>query len=78
MQRNLTDYIIPTTEDIPDLKTVFIDNPFKYGPFGAKGLGELSLVGGGPAVALAIENAVNHKINRIPATPEYIMEQLKK
>lgn len=78
MQRNLTDYIIPTTEDIPDLKTVFIDNPFKYGPFGAKGLGELSLVGGGPAVALAIENAVKHKINRIPATPEYIMEQLKK
>jgi CO/xanthine dehydrogenase Mo-binding subunit len=54
-----------------------MDNPFPYGPYGAKGVGELTLVGGAPAVALAIENAIKRKVNRIPATPEYIMELLK-
>ena len=42
--------------------------------YGAKGAGELTLVGGAPAVALAIENAINKKITKIPVTPEYIME----
>lgn len=76
-QKNLTDYIIPTTMDIPPMETVIMENPFPYGPYGAKGVGELTLVGGAPAVALAIENAIKHKVNRIPATPEYIMEILK-
>ena len=73
-QKNLSDYIIPTTEDMPKLETAFIDNPFVYGADGAKGLGELTLVGAAPAVALAIENAIKRKVNKIPATPEYIME----
>lgn len=77
MQRNLSDYIIPTTEDVPHMETAFIDNPFIYGADGAKGMGELTLVGGAPAVALAIENAIGKKIHKIPATPEYIMEVLR-
>lgn len=75
-QRSLSDYIIPTTEDVPHMETAFIDNPFIYGADGAKGMGELTLVGGAPAVALAIENAIGKKIHKIPATPEYIMEVL--
>ena len=73
-QKNLSDYIIPTAKDMPHLETAFLDNPFVYGADGAKGLGELTLVGGAPAVALAIENAIGKKVNKIPATPEYIME----
>lgn len=73
-QRNLSDYIIPTTMDAPEMETVFIDNPFVYGADGAKGMGELTFVGGAPAVALAIENAIGKEITKIPATPEYIME----
>ncbi len=76
-QKNLTDYIIPTSMDMPNMETIIMDNPFPYGPYGAKGVGELTLVGGAPAVALAIENAIKRKVNRIPATPEYIMELLK-
>ena len=75
-QKNLTDYIIPTSMDMPPMETVIMDNPFAYGPYGAKGAGELTLVGGAPAVALAIENAIKRRINRIPATPEHIMELL--
>ena len=73
-QKNVTDYIIPTTVDTPKLNTYLMDNPYPLGPYGAKGAGELTLVGGAPAVALAIENAIGKKITQIPVTPEYIME----
>lgn len=73
-QKSLSDYIVPTTEDIPHMETAFIDNPFIYGADGAKGMGELTLVGGAPAMALAIENAIGKKVNDIPCNPEYIME----
>jgi CO/xanthine dehydrogenase Mo-binding subunit len=75
-QKNFTDYIIPTSLDMAPTETVLYDNPFAYGPYGAKGVGELTLVGGAPAVAMAIENAIRRPINRIPATPELIMETL--
>ena len=75
--KNVTDYIIPTTGDTPPMETFLMDNPYPLGPYGAKGAGELTLVGGAPAVALAIENAINKKVKKIPATPEYIMELMK-
>lgn len=75
-QRNLSDYIVPTSVDVPELHTAFVDNPFPYGAFGAKGAGELTFVGGAPALALAIEMAIDRKVNKIPANPEYIMELL--
>ena len=73
-QKNVTDYIIPTSVDVPLLHTYLMDNPYPLGPYGAKGAGELTLVGGAPAVALAIENAIGKVITKIPVTPEYIME----
>lgn len=68
------DYIIPTIKDLPNMETALIDNPFPYGAFGAKGAGELTFVGGAPAFAHALEMAIKRKVNKIPATPEYIME----
>jgi CO/xanthine dehydrogenase Mo-binding subunit len=76
-QRNVTDYIIPTAADIVNMHTYIMDNPYPLGPYGAKGAGELPLVGGAPAVAMAIENAISRKITKVPATPEYIMELVK-
>jgi len=73
-QKNMTDYIIPTSVDMAPTETVFMDNPYALGPYGAKGIGELTLVGGAPAVALAIEQAIQKNVHKIPATPEYIME----
>ena len=76
-QKNVTDYIIPTSVDSPQMDTYLMDNPYALGPYGAKGAGELTLVGGAPAVALAIEEAIGEKVFNIPATPEYIMELMK-
>ncbi len=73
-QKTMTDYIIPTAVDMPRTETVIMENPYILGPYGAKGVGELTLVGGAPAVALAIEQAITKKVKKIPATPEYIME----
>jgi CO/xanthine dehydrogenase Mo-binding subunit len=72
--RNVTDYIIPTSVDTPPMHNYLMDNPYPLGPYGAKGAGELTLVGGAPAVALAIENAISKRVTKIPVTPEYIME----
>ena len=73
-QKSMGDYIIPTIKDLPNMETALIDNPFPYGAFGAKGAGELTFVGGAPAFAHALEMAIKRKVNKIPATPEYIME----
>jgi CO/xanthine dehydrogenase Mo-binding subunit len=77
IHKNFTDYIIPTAKDMAKTQTFFMDNPYAFGPYGAKGLGELSLVGGAPAVALAIEMAIQKSIHRIPVTPEMIMELIE-
>lgn len=74
LQKNLTDYLIPTSLDTSKMSTVIFDNPYALGPFGAKGAGELTLIGGAPAIALAIEMAINKMVTKIPVTPEYIME----
>lgn len=74
MQKNCTDYIIPTSMDTPEIQSELICEPFKYGPYGAKALGELTLVGAPAAYALAVEDALNIKINSIPVRPEYLME----
>ncbi len=73
-QKNMTDYIIPTAMDMCKMETVIYENPYAFGPYGAKGVGELTLIGGAPAVCFAIEQAIDKRVNKIPATPEYIME----
>jgi CO/xanthine dehydrogenase Mo-binding subunit len=70
----LTNYIIPTSQDAPEFETIIVENPTKGGPFGAKGVGELPMDGGAPAVVAAIENATGFELPDIPATPERIMK----
>ena len=76
-QRNLTDYIIPTACDCGPYAVEWVENPFVYGPMGAKGAGELTLIGAAPAVAAAIENAIGRRIRKIPATPESLLELIE-
>ena len=75
-QASMTDYIIPTAKDTVNFVSELVDNPYDGGPFGAKGAGELTIIGIAPAYALAVEEAVGHNINFIPVTPEKLMEML--
>ncbi|MFA5435650.1 MAG: xanthine dehydrogenase family protein molybdopterin-binding subunit [Candidatus Neomarinimicrobiota bacterium] len=73
-QSNLTDYKVPTSMDTPEMEIAYVNNPYPYGPFGAKCAGELPFVGSPPAVAAAVSDALGRKINYIPLTPESLME----
>ena len=72
---SLSDYIIPTAMDVPHLEVAFVDNPYPYGPFGAKGAGELPAVGGAPAYVEAVENALDTRLYKTPVSMEDIMEK---
>jgi CO/xanthine dehydrogenase Mo-binding subunit len=68
----LTNYIIPTPPDTPPIQSVILERPYKHGPFGAKGVGEMPIDGPAPAVINALRHA-GYDIRRIPATPEILM-----
>ncbi|HYN19843.1 MAG TPA: molybdopterin cofactor-binding domain-containing protein, partial [Thermoanaerobaculia bacterium] len=69
----LATYIIPTVRDCPRIDVHLLERPWEGGPFGAKGVGELPMDGGAPAVAQAIENATGLSVTEIPATPERLL-----
>src|SRR5215813_4946249 len=73
----MTNYIIPTPADIPPIRVYFEENPYAYGPGGAKGIGELPMDGAAPAILNAIENATGVSFNIIPLMPEKLMEGSK-
>jgi len=71
----MTNYIIPTALDAPRFTTVLVEAPFAPGPGGgAKGIGELPMDGGAPAIAAAIEHATGLSVNVLPLTPERLLE----
>ncbi len=72
-QHTMADYTIPTSVDFPEVKNKFIDNPYKYGPSGAKGAGELVFDAAAPAYADAVQQLTGKNIYDIPVTPEKIM-----
>jgi CO/xanthine dehydrogenase Mo-binding subunit len=72
----MTNYIMPTAADIPPIRVYFEENPYAYGPAGAKGIGELPMDGPAPAILNAIENATGESFNQIPLMPEALMEEL--
>lgn len=74
---SFSDYIIPTAVDVPNLVAEIMNNPYTHGPYGAKGAGELPLVGAAPAYVEAMENALDASLNKVPFTPEDAMKILQ-
>ena len=70
----MTNYIMPTSEDLPPIRVFIEENPYAYGPSGAKGIGELPMDGPAPAILNAIEDAIGVGVNHIPLLPEALME----
>jgi CO/xanthine dehydrogenase Mo-binding subunit len=77
LNNRLTDYIIPTSLDAPEMLTEIVEIPFAGGPFGAKGIGEIPMDGPAAAVAQAIESAVNVVLDRLPMTPERVLSAME-
>ena len=76
VNNQMTNYVMPTSMDVPSIRVFFEENPYSYGPAGAKGIGELPIDGPAPAILNAVEEAIGRPVNRIPLLPEHLMEIL--
>jgi len=66
----MTNYIMPTAEDVPPIHVYFEEIPFRHGGYGAKGIGELPHDGPAPAILNAIKDATGVSFHAIPLLPE--------
>jgi CO/xanthine dehydrogenase Mo-binding subunit len=68
-----SEYLLPTTGDVPGhLEIQILEIPDPSGPFGAKGVAEITLVPTAPAVANAVFDACRARVNDLPVTPEKV------
>ncbi len=76
--RTLNTYVIPTAADIPEImEAVVVECPSTGGPYGAKGVGEMTGNVPAPAIVNAIHDAIGVWIDELPATPERILRALQ-
>jgi CO/xanthine dehydrogenase Mo-binding subunit len=69
----MTNYIMPTSMDLPGIRVFFEETPYAHGPGGAKGIGELPMDGPAPAIANAVSHAIGVDVTSVPLTPERLM-----
>lgn len=75
-ERSMSDYIVPTSMDLPEQQVFFANSPYKWGPYGAKGMGELVFNGAGAAYIDALSRAIDRDITAIPVPSETVFEHI--
>jgi len=74
---NLQDYLIPTTLDMPHIKPIVLEVENRYGPYGAKGIGEMPNIPATPAILNAIAHACGGRVRSLPADPERVFTAIR-
>jgi CO/xanthine dehydrogenase Mo-binding subunit len=74
---NFDTYKMPCAPDIPPISIQLIENGDGPGPFGAKGIGEISATPTAPAIANAVEDAVGVRIFDLPITAEKVLQKIR-
>ena len=74
----MTNYIMPTSADLPPIRVFFEEMGNIHGAYGAKGIGELPMDGPAPAIVNAVEDALGYPFDSIPLLPEAIFEAISK
>jgi len=78
LNANLVDYRVPRAADVPaELQCHFVENGDGAGPFGAKGMGEGSLIPVSPAVGNALRRLAGVRLRDLPLTPERVWRALR-
>ena len=72
----LARYRMPSIVQTPEIQSIVIEHPTQDGPYGAKGVGELSSIPTTPAITNAIYNAVGVRVDSLPVDQEEIIRQL--
>jgi CO/xanthine dehydrogenase Mo-binding subunit len=70
-------YLIPTALDVPEIESVVLEYPSSNGPYGVKGVGEMTANSPIPAIVNAIYDAVGVWITDLPVTPEAVLRALE-
>ena len=78
LNANLLDYRLPTTRDLPPIEAIIVEVPSEEGPYGARIVGEPSIVAGAAAIGNAVEEAIGARITEAPITPERVLRALGK
>nr|HEX4313761.1 xanthine dehydrogenase family protein molybdopterin-binding subunit [Kofleriaceae bacterium] len=74
---NMTNCIVPTFADAPEMETILVEVPYPFGPSGAKGVGEIPMDGPAAAVANAVGDAIGGDFDAIPILPEVVAAHLR-
>jgi CO/xanthine dehydrogenase Mo-binding subunit len=74
---SFADYKIPSMRDIPSATPIIVEKEYASEPYGAKGVGEMSVFGIAPAVANALARATGVRLKELPMSAEKLLEQLK-
>ncbi len=77
LNNQMTNYIMPTSMDLPLIRVFFEELGNIHGAYGAKGIGELPMDGPAPAIANAVEDAIGVPLHSIPLLPEDLFEGLR-
>jgi CO/xanthine dehydrogenase Mo-binding subunit len=74
---SFSEYLVPTSMDVPEVQTIILESGDGVGPFGAKGVGEPSVCSVAPAIANAVYDAVGVRIYDLPITPEKVLKAIQ-
>lgn len=74
---NFANYRLPRSIGMPPMESIMVETNDPEGPFGAKGMGEASLLPTSAAIANAIDDAIGVRIKNLPITPAKIIQALK-
>lgn len=75
LNTNFVDYHVPVHADAPPMDVLFVNKPdYIISPTGAKGVGEIALIGVAPAILNAVYNATGKRIRKLPVTPDNLVD----
>lgn len=77
LNNNFLDYKIPTSMDVPEIETAFIETYEPSGPFGNKGLAEPPLIPQAPAIRNAILHATGVGVYALPMNPQNLVHAFR-
>ena len=75
---SFSEYLMPTSMDMPKVECIVLESRSGVGPFGAKGIGEPAMTPVAPAIANAVADAIGVRVFEMPITPERVVMALKR
>src|SRR5690606_24093524 len=75
--RDFANYLMPGPAELPEIESVVLEMPSSNGPYGVKGVGEMTANSPIPAIVNAIYDAIGVRLDELPITPEMILRALE-